>query len=137
MSASYAEHLKGVAAFLVRQQSLRVERLSENTGEKSRRKITRMFFHDLKLREGVATKIAGSDGFADKIYKTLKELGSSDEVCVLSTWVEPGDALQSLSSALDKVVGREGGTVISCKAGRLAFWESDDMNLRYVLKVAP
>ena len=134
MSASYAEHLKGVAAFLVRQQSLRVKRLSENTGEKSRRKITSMFYHDLEFREGVATKIAGSDGFADKIYKTLKELGSSDEVCVLSTWVEPGDALQSLSSALDKVVGREGGTVISCKAGRLAFWESDDMNLRYVLR---
>ena len=136
MSASYTEHLKGVAAFLVRQQSLRVEQLSENTGEKSRRKITRMFFHDLKLREGVATKIAGSDGFADQIYKLLKTLGAPDEVCVLSSWVEPDEANQHLSTALSEVVGCGGGTIISCKAGRLAFWESDDMNLRYVLRAA-
>ena len=39
-----------------------------------------------------------------------------------------------LREALEGVVGHEAGAIISCIPGELAFWESDDMNYRYILR---
>ena len=41
---------------------------------------------------------------------------------------------KSLRAALEKTVGTGSGTIISCIAGKLAYFEGEEQNQRYILE---
>lgn len=125
----YQMHLIGMAEFLEDAQSRRVRTLAcGNTKQLS--KLFQIFYHKLQLKH--VTLIEGRDGSSEIIYGKLKKLGAPEKVFVLAS-SEGVKAEVDLKEALDETVGHNSGTIISCIAGKLAFWESDDMNYRYIL----
>ena len=125
----YQEHLIGVADFLEDAQARRVRTLACGSS-KQLSKLFQMFYHKLELQHGIL--LDGKDGFSEVIYGKLKKLGSPEKVFVLASSTEVKVEMD-LKEALDKTIGHDSGTIISCIAGKLAFWESDDMNYRYIL----
>ena len=126
----YQEHLLGVAEFLEANQARRFLTLA-NGSDNHRQKLFRMFYHDLKPKKAVSKLLDGADGFPGIIKAKLTKLGASKKAIKLSPSSDKEEI--DLMIALEKTVGHDAGTIISCIPGKLAFWESDDMNYRYIL----
>jgi hypothetical protein len=99
--------------------------------EKQIRKAFQMFYHDLRPKKEASTLLEGADGFSEIVEAKLIKLGAPPKAVILSA---VGNVYEkTLGSALEDIIGFEGGTIISCVPGQLAFWESDSMNYRYIL----
>ena len=132
LKTTYQSHLEGVAEFVDKVQQSRIRKLASNF--KQHKKLFSMFHHKLKIDESSQRLLIGAEGFPDKIEAILKSYGAPDKAFVLAAGVDARDSEINLRDALDKIVGMGDGAVISCAAGKLAFWESGDMNYRYILR---
>ena len=65
------------------------------------------------------------------IFSLLQQLGAPSKCYVVSEGPLDGQEI-GLLDALDEVVGRGMGTILSCVPGRLAYFESEDE--RYILR---
>jgi len=73
---------------------------------------------------------------AQEIGALLKAKGAPDECVLLAEDVALDGQCLPLGEALQTVIGRGMGTFISCLPGRLAFYEGEDLGVRYVLEPA-
>jgi len=64
----------------------------------------------------------------------LISLGAPAECYVISAHSEIDCKTLPLARAVEEVVGSLDGTVIICIANKLAYWEAEDLRIRYVLK---
>ena len=99
---------------------------------KKRRKFTRELGHrktrlfDIKYLKAIPP----SQQNPDSLFSLLVQLGSPSRCYIISEGPLDGQHTELLE-ALEEVVGRGMGTVLSCVPGRLAYFESEDE--RYVL----
>jgi hypothetical protein len=70
----------------------------------------------------------------ERIYEELRRRGAPDECYVMSASSVLDGQQVALRDALDDVVGWHDGTFISCIPGKLAYFEGEELNERYILE---
>jgi hypothetical protein len=89
---------------------------------------------DLDVR--FAQPVRKQDATADGIERLLKAAGAPSTCYVLSENAEIDGRELELRQALDMVVGGGMGTFLSCVPGRLAYFEGEEPQSRYLLRRA-
>ena len=92
-------------------------------------------FHDLDPR--FAHRIAPRDQTVEKIHDLLRSKGAPALCHVVSTDRDLDGRDMDLWEALGKTVGQGEGTFVSCIPGRLAYFEGEEANERYLLERLP
>src|SRR5260370_32337972 len=87
-------------------------------------------FRDLDLR--FCQRITPSKQFFPDILQVLKSHGAPSVCYVMSSGDELDGREMDLSEALRSIVGRGVGAFVSCVPGRLAYFESEEKNERYI-----
>ena len=122
-----------VKNFIVPQKRERY--ISMLSSRKMRKKILENFYHFNDLDERYLTVLAGSDQRASNIYNLLKSKKSPDVCYCISTVDEIDGKEIDLLDVLENKVGEcYDGTVISCLAGKLAYYEGESAGARYILE---
>lgn len=121
-----------IRAFITRD---RQEQFLQRLGDSRTRSKTlgRLYhFHDLDAR--YAHRVPPREAFVNDIYRVLKEKGTPKFFHVVSGDSEIDGRDVDLKEALEKTVGMGGGTFLSCLAGRLRYFEGEEINERYILE---
>ena len=101
---------------------------------KGRSKLAHGLNHCQDLDMKYATLIPLAQQHIEPIEKILKQKGAPDVCYVMSSsWKTDGKTM-SLREALEDTVGQAVGTLISCLPGRLAYFEFEIPNERYILE---
>ena len=69
-----------------------------------------------------------------QIEELLRQKGSPEHCHVISSNVDIDGKEMLLSEALEETIGNSFGTVISCVPGKLAYFEGEEQNQRYILE---
>jgi hypothetical protein len=127
------EHEPGVvAAFVTREKRERVQELLSKP--KRRRGVLELLYHNAPLDPECMTRIPPSSQSPAGIAALLRSLGAPDQCHVISTDVEIDASSMPLADVLGRIVGRGEGTILSCVAGQLAYYEAEDAGERYILR---
>jgi hypothetical protein len=119
------DHERGlVTAFSLPQ---RQNRYLEILVKPKRRGDITEFAHFKHLDPRWIVPIQPSSQHAENIYQVLREKGASKVCYGFSEWDEVDGKTLPLLDALKSVVGQGMGTFLSCVAGRLAYFEDEDM----------
>jgi len=121
-----------VRAFVVRPKQ---ERMIELLAKPKRRRdilMTLPHFHDLDPR--FAVRVPNAQQSSSEILKLLRTRGAPADCYVVSEKIDLDGQTLPLEAALDAVVGRGMGTLLSCIPGRLAYFEGEAAGKRYVLE---
>ena len=121
-----------VEAFIVEAKRERFTSLLANPGKRG--KITRLLAHLQDLDPTLMKRVPNGQQSASGIEKVLRSLGAPTLCHVVSESASLDQRKMPLAEALDMVVGSGLGTLISCIPGRLAYYESEEQNERYVLQ---
>ena|SRR5689334_9611285 len=92
-------------------------------------------FGDLDMR-----RVASVPAYAQtplQIEALLKGKGASGNCTIISSNENLDGSQTSLREALEQTIGQGYGTIISCMAGRLAYFEGEDPGARYILEHSP
>jgi hypothetical protein len=111
------------------------ERYLELLGkEKTRDKILDEFRIHWDLVEEFMALVPPNQQFPENVYKILKSKGAPEMCYIISNdWDIDGKELP-LTEALEKIVKHGSGTFVSCVAGKLGYFESDEATDRYILE---
>jgi hypothetical protein len=90
-------------------------------------------FHMRDLDPRFATRINPADQHAAKIFEMLKSRGAPERCYVISASSDRDGTEADLQEALDEMVGFYDGTFLSCVPGKLAYFEGEEANERYIL----
>ena len=90
-------------------------------------------FHMRDLDPRYATRIAPVDQHASKIFEMLRARGAPERCYVISGSSDRDGTEAELRKALDETVGNYDGTFLSCVHGKLAYFEGEEPNERYIL----
>jgi hypothetical protein len=112
---------------------------------KTRQKFMNKHFHHMadlderyaqKLDPGMPLVEWGKrhDAHLNKLYDLLRDRGAPSRCYVMSASSDLDGQEVDLREALEDVVGHNDGTFISCIPGRLAYFEGEGLNERYVLQ---
>lgn len=103
---------------------------------KGRKKLTYSFHHSYEFDERWSTFV-GDVHSAVEIASRLRKLGAGPTAYLLSSdWDLDGQTLP-LDEALGEILNSDSGHYLICIPDRLAFFESEDRDERYVLHRAP
>jgi hypothetical protein len=69
---------------------------------------------------------------ADWIVGHLKQLGAPDSIYVFSSLTSLDRREFSLAEVIPEILGHQMGTVVSCIPGKLAYWEAEGPNDRFI-----
>ena len=121
-----------VKSFIVKgKQDRYVHLLSSKT---HRNKILDTFNHNLSFNPEHAELIAANCQSSKQVHAILLSKGAVENCYVISDKLEWDAREMSLEKALDLIVGSSIGTVICCVSGKLAYYESEDLKLRYIFQ---
>jgi hypothetical protein len=113
----------------------REQYLSRLASPKTRQKfISKHFPHMRDLDQRYAHRLEPRDAHAETIYAELHRRGAPDHCYVLSSSSSLDGQEVPLYDALDDVVGSSDGTFVSCIPGKLAYFEGEEPNERYILE---
>lgn len=101
---------------------------------KGRKKILAGFHHIHDSDERYAKLIPSNQQSADSIYRALRQKGAPEMCYIMSDDSDIDQKEMPLREAIDKVEGSNYGTLVSCIAGKLAYFETEDMCGRYILE---
>ena len=90
--------------------------------------------HDVDME--IAKSIDPKDEFPTRLERLLYRLGALPTCYVMSQITEIDGREMPLIEALNGASGSDCGTIISCKAGQLGYYEGE-MGERYILLRAP
>lgn len=138
-----AEEETLVRAFIVRERRARY--LDKLSSPKARQEFMgRHFHHMMDLDPRFARRLdprrplvgfeKRRDAHVAWIFDLLRNAGASDRCYVISASSELDGQEANLREALDAVVGWYDGTFISCVPGKLAYFEGEELNERYILQ---
>jgi hypothetical protein len=109
--------------------------LSMLASRKQRKKILENFYHLNDLDERYMTLVPENEQWAINIYDLLKAKKSPDICYCISTDDEIDGKEIDLLKVLESKVGEcYDGTIISCIAGELAYYEGESAGVRYILE---
>ena len=123
----------------------RARYLSRLSSPKTRQKFMAKHFHHMAdLDERYAEKLdpgrplvefeRRGEAHLDQIYELLRSRGAPSSCYVMSASSDLDGQEVDLRAALEDVVGYNDGTFISCIPGRLAYFEGEGLNERYLLQ---
>ena len=102
--------------------------------ERSRAKFLSQLPHFSDLDSRFSRKIVPSQQRVDLILSLLLGKGASVTCYVISTSAEIDQMNGPLASVLREVIDYHPGTIVSCAPGRLAHFEGEARNERYILE---
>jgi hypothetical protein len=111
----------------------RVERYVALLRTRTRRKKLIREIHDLDLDSRFVFTVAPNDQTPERVYELLRRCGAPEDCYVMSESDLDGGWMD-LQDALDETVATGTATLISCIPGELAYYEGEDMHLRYILQ---
>jgi hypothetical protein len=122
-------------AFIVPERRRRcVDRLAT---PRTRAKLLDGFHHLRDLDPRYAVRIEPREQHAGPIHDALRARGAPDRCYVMSASSDLDGRTAELRSALEEIVGHASGTFVSCLPGRLAYFEGEEPNERYLLERPP
>jgi hypothetical protein len=138
-----AEEEALVRAFIVPERRARY--LDKLASPKARQEFMARHFHHMKdLDPRFARRIdphrplveweKRHDAHIEQILQLLRNAGASDRCYVISASSDLDGQETNLEEALYAVVGWNDGTFISCVPGKLAYFEGEELNERYILQ---
>jgi len=86
------------------------------------------------LNEAKKKSIPVNQQSASEVCQILKLMGAGDDCYVISTDSELDGRELPLQNALEEIVGCGFGSYVSCVAGRLGYYESEEARERLSLK---
>ena len=101
---------------------------------KGRKKILAGFHHIHDLDDRYAKLIPSNQQSAESIYRVLKQKGAPEVCYIMSDDHDIDQKEMPLREAISRVEGTNYGTLVSCIAGKLAYFETADMSGRYILE---
>ena len=104
--------------------------------KKGRTKLRADLAHAFYLDPRYAIRVPGAEATPSAIAAKLRSFGAPESCHCLSEDAQLDGRELPLEQALAATVGRGMGTLISCVAGALAYYEAEDANERYVLRRA-
>ena len=119
-------------SFIVPEKRSRYLTLLES--KRGRSKLLSGFNHCSDLDPRFATLIPSNQQSATSIESLLRRKGAPDTCYVMSDNRDIEGREMSLSDALLETVGMDAGTLISCVAGQLAYFELEGFDGRYILQ---
>jgi hypothetical protein len=122
-----------IRAFIMpAKRSRYLERLAS---PKARKKfIAEHLYHMADLDTRYAKQIEPGSQFVEQIHHLLTSRGAPESCYLVSTNTELDGSTIDLLSALQRTVAQFEGTFISCIPGRLAYFEGEGKNERYILE---
>ena len=99
---------------------------------KSRKRLLAGLAHNAPIDPRFAHLIPGSQQSRKGIEDLLRSKGAPDTCHVISEYSQIDAQELSLSDALDRV--HDYGAFVSCIAGRLAYFQLEDVGHRYILE---
>ena len=102
--------------------------------KRGRKKLLDGFYHCHDLDSRFATPIPTDQQSAQAIELLLKSKGAPNLCHVMSADSTLDNREMSLAKALSDTVGGDGGTLLSCIAGKLAYFELEPFDGRYILE---
>lgn len=121
-----------VRSFIISEKQERYLSLLKN--KKGRLKIRFGFNHRNDLNPTYATLIPKNLQSVDSVERLLKKKGASNDCYVLSSNSNTNEEFMALDNALEETLGKGMGTLISCIPGKLAYFELEDINEKYILE---
>ncbi len=111
------------------------ERLKELLSKpKRRRDVLELLYHKAPLDPECMVRVPPNAQSAEGIAALLRSHGAPDLCYVISTDSKIDGSTMQLAEVLNQIVGRGEGTVLSCIAGQLAYFEAEDPGERYLLR---
>ena len=102
--------------------------------EKGRAKFLSQLPHFSDFDPRFSKKIEPSQQQVELILSVLRDKGAGADCYVISAWAEIDQMNGRLGQVLREVVGYHPGTIVSCVPGRLAYYEGEARNERYILE---
>ena len=121
-----------IRRFVVSQRRRRYLSLLES--HKGRKKLLEALNHFDELDPQYARLVPADSQTVNHNEMLLKRKGALDSCHVTSSNADIDDREMSLSEALRETVGSGSGTIISCIPGKLAYFEGEEQNQRYILE---
>jgi hypothetical protein len=100
--------------------------------DRGRKKIRLGLDHFGDLDPSFCHRIKPSEQHLPNILQALNDLGAPSACYVMSSADELDGREMDLSEALSDIIGRGMGAFVSCLTGRLAYFESEERNERYL-----
>ena len=116
------------------QPEKRARYLSLLQSKRGRKKLLDGFYHCEDLDSRFARPIPSDQQSAQAVELLLKSKGAPDLCHVMSADSALDNREMSLTEALRETVGGDGGTLISCIAGKLAYFEFEPFDGRWILE---
>ena len=130
--ATPAEHEQAVALFF--EPTFRPRWRAAIAGNpKVRAKLVDKLNHFWHLDERFVIAIPGQEQYPERIHELLRARGAPDRCYVIGDGDLEGQE-PLLLDALDHVVDGFTGTILSCVAGRLAYFQGEDFVDRFILQ---
>ena len=126
------DHESGFLRFIDAKQARRLGVLLKK-GDKGRKKAISMLPHHIKLLPEFSCIIQVKKQNVNDIYGILCALGAPETCYILSEDTELDGAEFLLTRGLESIVGKGFGSFLSCRPGRLGYFEYEDANQRYIL----
>ena len=117
-------------SFVVPRKKRRYVELLDTERGRNKIRFSLDHFGDLDLR--FCHRIKPSNQHYSRILQALKDLGAPSVCYVISSGDELDGRELDLSEALRDIIGRGMGAFVSCLPGRLAYFESEEKNERYI-----
>ena len=119
-------------AFVVPEKRARYLSLLES--QRGRKKLLDGLNHCHDLDPRFAKLIPSNQQSEESIENLLRQKGAPDKCHVMSDNPDIDNREMALSDALSKTVALDAGTLISCIPGRLAYFEMEGFDERYILE---
>ena len=120
-----------VRAFIERPKQARY--LEKLASPKHRREFLSRLHHNLDYDPRFAAQVPPSEQTAALVYAKLRGLGAPEHCHAIAAGSDLDGRQLPLREALSNVLGMGDGVVLSCVPGKLAYYESEDPNGRYIL----
>jgi hypothetical protein len=130
--ASPTEHEASLALFLLPRHRKRFQELLTSTH--GREKLRQSLAHLLYLDPRFLTPIRGDSSRPEAIYRMLLARRAPTSCSALSEDPRLDGKQMPLQVALEQVVGKGFGTLLSCIPGRLGFFEGEEAGERYLVE---
>ena len=127
------DHELGFLQFLAEPGRRRMQTLLE-LGPKRRPDVRALLDHAIVLDDRHATRLVGEAASTAKLHALLRRHGAPQTCFVVSSDKQMDGVEMPLSDALSAVVGSGFGTYLSCVAGKLGYFEGEDIRSAHLLR---
>ena len=126
-----AEHETGLVALIAPAKRDRMAIFLGNP--KRRRKFVDDLWHFRDWDPEAVVRLAASVQTSEAVLAELTRRGAASDVYVVSATSKLDARSMALQDAIESIVGSSSGTVVSCVAGRLAYFEGEEPGDRCIL----